>query len=267
MKIYNSVTMDWEGNIIEEDSYGYDGIVLECKGDVSVPPPTSEEIEIQREQLAILRENRELQQQLMPYMMETAGYTYKDGKITKMSPDEYLESLDPVMKQQYQNMLTIQEQTAKALKGELDVSPGLERNLESQEAAMQENLSRRLGSNWGLSSAGITSQQEFNAGAESLREQARHGALQTYGTLGMGGSDQWDLTPQGQASSMGGLGQYGTNMVSTYGSALQPYQMQRKMQLQANMQTEQNKAKTSSAMWGALGNIVGIGTGAWLGKA
>ena len=39
MKIYNKIVWDKEGNVIEEDSYEYEGPIVELKGSPPSPPP------------------------------------------------------------------------------------------------------------------------------------------------------------------------------------------------------------------------------------
>mgnify|MGYP001276031776 CR=1 FL=1 len=39
MKIYNKIVWDKDGNVIEEDSYDYEGPIVELKGSPPSPPP------------------------------------------------------------------------------------------------------------------------------------------------------------------------------------------------------------------------------------
>ena len=267
MKIYNYIKMDIDGNVIEEDSYNYHGGVAECKGSApAVPPPTEEEKALQKETLLQLQESRELQKQFLPILMQTSGYKYDDeGNVTKMGYDEYLGTLDPAMRTQYENLNLIQEQTSKALRGEMDVSPSLEQGLTDRRQRMEQNLSRRLGSNWGLSSAGIKSMEEFDKSADALREQARHGAINQYGTLGLQGTQQFGLTPGVQMSTASSFPAYQGGLLPSYDAALQPYQQQRAMQFESNRIKAQTASQERGALMGGIGTIAGMGLGGYMG--
>jgi len=265
MKIYNYIKIDIDTNeVIEEDSFEYDGPIEECKGDVNVPPPSQEEIMLQKEILSQLQDSRQLQEQFMPLLLQSSGYKYDDNnKLVKMGYDEYLDTLDPIMRKQYENLDLIQERTNQALKGELPVSAALEQGISDQRQQMDENLSRRLGSNYALSSAGIKSSQEFDKSSEALREQARQGAINQYANLGYGGTQLLGLTPQGQNSQAAGLSSYNSSLIPSYSSALQPYQNQRNMQLNANMQNSQNSSNMMSGLFSGLGSLAGMGLGGY----
>jgi len=268
--------MDIDGNIIASEHYEYDGPIIACKGEVHVPPPSDDEIAIQRETLEMMRASRDLQDQFLPILLETSGYRYDDeGNLAKIPYDEYLESMDPVMRSQYENLQTIQEQTAKALKGELDVSPALEQQITDQKKQLDDNMSRRLGSNWQQSSAGIRANQEFNKSSESLREQARRGSIGQYSQLGYGGTSLMGLTPASQTGLAQGITSGSSSMVPMYQSALQPYQNERNMQMQAAQFNSQNSGSligdiaglAGGALLGSMTGGIGTGIGASLGSA
>ena len=88
-KVYTKLVMDIEsGAILEEDSYLYEGPMAECKGGSPAPPePTAEERALQQEQLAILREQREQNRLLEPYIMDLLGL-----KVTQTPREEQYEN-------------------------------------------------------------------------------------------------------------------------------------------------------------------------------
>jgi len=268
MKIYNKIIIDMvTGETIFEESYEYQGPVVECKGGgASVPPPTSEEIQIQKEILSQLQDSRSLQDKFMPLLMETSGYKYDDdNKLVKMPYEEYLETLNPAMKIQYENLELIQDKANRALKGELPVSAALEKGISSQRQALDDDLSRRLGSNWAQSSAGIQSSQEFNRNAEMMREQARNNAISQYSGLGLQGNQIYGLTPSQSAQQIGGITGYSSSLIPTYQGALQPYQNQRNLQTQASMSNAQSESSMMGSLFSGVGNIAGMGLGSFLG--
>jgi hypothetical protein len=257
VKIYNYIKINMVDNsIIEEDSFEYDGEIFECKGgSVKVPPPTPEEKEIQKEILDQLKESRELQKQFLPLLLQTAGYKYDDeGNLIKMGYDEYLDSLDPAMRLQYENLQLIQEQANKALSGEFENSAALEKNIANQKLNLEEDLVRRLGSQWGQTSAGLTAIQNFEKNAEILREQEREAAINRYGGLGLQTNQSYLNNQQIKTGMASGLSSYGTNLIPSYSSVLQPYQNQRNLQLQANMQN----TSRNDALWSGLGQTAGM---------
>ncbi len=74
MKIYNEVIIDLNGNVIKEDSFMYDGEIIQCKGGGGGPPPpteaetelTKKQTELLDEQVKQLRKQNELIEELWP---------------------------------------------------------------------------------------------------------------------------------------------------------------------------------------------------------
>lgn len=262
MKIYSYIRMDLDGNVLESISEEYNGQIAECKGNIQVPPPSEEERAIQREILEQMQTSSDLQKQFMPFMLEATGYKYDDqGNIVKMPYEEFLNTLDPVERGQYENLRLIQEKTAQALEGKLPISQQMETNLKEQKQEMEENLARRLGPNWRLSSAGIKSMQEFNTAAEMLRESARRGMVSDYSQLGYAGAGTYGLTPQTSLQQPASLTGYSASLMPTFQSALQPYQFQRSMQFQANAAKQQAK----NALWTSLASGASQAAGLYTG--
>ena len=182
------------------------------------------------------------------------------------------------------------ERSLKALKGELEIDPALERGLKEQEETLRERLSAQLGPGFETSSAGIEAMRKFEESAEVLRSEARKGVL----TL----SEQLSLSRQGADIAQGGFNVGasqaqipGISPLSTAGFSFgaqnaglqtqgalrslisQPLQtvgglgqvaagfqmpigtmqQDRSMQLQANMQNAQN----SMSMMGGIGSLFG----------
>lgn len=69
------------------------------------------------------------------------------------------------------------ERFEKATKGELPVSPGLERALTTEEQQLGEQMLRDLGPGWETGTPGIEAVRRFRQSAEELRENARRGAI------------------------------------------------------------------------------------------
>jgi hypothetical protein len=263
MKIYSYIRMNINGDILEEVSCEYNGPIAECKGDIELPGPTEEEAQLTKSIFEQLTESRKLQEQFLPFVMEASGYKYDENDdIVKMPYDEYLDTLDPVVKQQFANLSLIQERTQQALNGELAANPALEQGLSKQRQQLQEDLARRLGPNWALSSAGIQANQAFEQSAESLRNEANLNAINQYANLGYQGNQLYGLTPTSQMNQMAGIPNYNAGLVPQFTTALQPYMQQRQLELQTIMQNQNSGALASGSIGSAFGSVLG-GIAGW----
>jgi len=217
-------------------------------GDVNVPGPTAEEIELQKMQVEQLKKQNALSEQFQPFILESLGFQIEDdGTVTKLEkePDE--------LAQLYE------QRQLQALKGELPISPAMEKELAGQQSALQENLATRLGPDWSQTTAGQQSMSEFQKRAELLREEARRGQI----TTGEGLLESRLGFLQGtQQQGLSNLGAFASPTSSgAYQSALQPYQMQRQMQFGA----EQINAQNQSGLLSGLMGMVGTGVGSYMG--
>lgn len=80
MKIYTKVVYDWDGNVLEEESFEYFGPVALCKGP-EAPKPTEQELTIMEKQADAL----DLANQLTIQQMESAEETRK--LLAELAPD------------------------------------------------------------------------------------------------------------------------------------------------------------------------------------
>jgi hypothetical protein len=70
MKVYTKIKINMITNqIVEENSFEYQGEIAKCKGGTTVeaPKPTAEEIALQQEQLKILQTQSAESEQMRPY--------------------------------------------------------------------------------------------------------------------------------------------------------------------------------------------------------
>lgn len=223
-------------------------------GNINVPGPTSEEIELQRMQLDQLRQQNKLQQQFQPFILESLGFKIEpDGSVTKLEqPKDELATL-------------YEQRQLQALKGELPISPAMEKELSQQEAAITEGLSQRLGSDWQQTTAGQQAMSEFQKRAELLREEARRGQI----TTGEGLLESRLGFLQGvQQQGLSNLSAFASpNSAGAYSSALAPYQAQRQMQFSANQSSAANNAAMTSGLMGMAGTLGGFAIGGPLGAS
>jgi hypothetical protein len=126
-------------------------------------------------QTGILSEQRDLLKTFMPFIAEQSGFTIEYGTNGEIKGLTESQSPDAVMRRELNSGLL--EQSLKALKGELPVSPILETALTRQEEQLRERLAQQFGPGYETSSPGIESLQEFQTGAEGIREDVRRGLL------------------------------------------------------------------------------------------
>ena len=148
------------------------------------PPPVSEEERnLQIEQTELLRQQREISQQvleqqqlLQPILFEQAGIktiTDEEGNITGFESD------DPNRELREGIETSFLERTQQALAGELPVNPALMRQLEEEENKLNEELRKDFGSIEAArtSTPGLERIDRFNRFRTEVLENARRGDL------------------------------------------------------------------------------------------
>lgn len=131
-------------------------------------------------------------------MIEGTPLEARQLKLLDLQLQQLQEELDPtteegMRKKEIDKLL--QERTLKALKGELEIDPALERDLAKQEETLRDTLRAQLGPGYETSSPGIEALQAYQEGANVLRSQARRGEL----TL----SEQLSMARQGIDVALG----------------------------------------------------------------
>jgi hypothetical protein len=233
---------------------------------VSAPKPTQEERELQAAQKQMIDLQRDilLQQQqqnkiLLPFLADQEGFEIvqdKNGNILSIKKKD-----DPLEAQAKEIQSLLQERSLKALKGELPVDPGLERDLKAQRETLQNQLAKQFGPGFSTASPAIEALQRYDEGANILREGARTGQLTLAEQLGITREQESIFKRQSSQDVLrqsaigdpltfaGGFGQTANN----YLRAQQPFIENRKMQLQASV----TNAQTSASMFGAGIGLVG----------
>src|SRR3990172_7860581 len=164
----------------------------------------------------------------------------------------------------------LQQRTLKALRGELEVDPALERNIKEQGTTLRDRLRQQLGSGYETSTPGIEALQRFDESANVLRSEARRGELtlseqlsaaRTGTDLALGsfafGAGQGGMAQQQQVQNLiasplgiaGGLGQVAGGFQMPIGTM----QQDRNMQQEASMQNASN----SMSFMGGVGSMFG----------
>jgi hypothetical protein len=267
MKIYNKLVLDmntWE--VLEEDSFEYDGPLALCGGGSSEPDPvvpTAEEKALQAAQLAAIQRQEAENKALQPFLYQSMGLTTDaDGSLRKMTDDEYYNSLSETGKAQYDVTKLQQERLKNAYEGKLPVSTALENDLTDQETALKNTLAAKLGANWQQSTPGIQAMSEFQKKAEELREQARTGEMNTGTALALNQMGFLQTSKAQDSSLFSSIpGRWG-NVAQQYGTAQQPYQYYNGLNAQIASQNAQNSNNQSAGLMGGIGSLAGAGMGA-----
>jgi hypothetical protein len=237
-------------------------------GSVKAPKPTAaeealrvaqkESIDLQNQ---IIRSQIAQNKILLPFLAEQEGFNIQldnDGNITAIS-----KRADPDEELQKEIQRELNQRSLKALKGELPVDPGLERDITSQREALQNKLAKQYGAGYSTASPAIEALQRFDESSNILREGARTGQLTLAEQLGMSREQQNQFTQQSQQDVLrqsaigdpltfaGAQGQVANN----YLRAQQPYIADRQMQLQARIATQQNRMSLFGAGIGAVGAL------------
>lgn len=257
MKIYTKVVIDIQsGQVLQEDSYNYVGGIAECKGGTSAAPspPADPEVAIMERQTAILESQWAQQQEFAPFILESMGLARNpDTGVLERSeiPTTTAEQLAADITR------ASGERTLSALQGDLPIQSGVLQMYDQGEKALREELSSRLGSNYALTTGGGKRLEEFRKGKAAAFDAAMRGEittgtasyLQTLGAL--------PGLRQQQYNQLQGAGAPSLALSAGYGQALQPYQFQRQMSLQASMQGANLKNQRVLAQYQLAGSAMG----------
>lgn len=256
---------------------GFVGDIFDAIGDlfgggddvyVNVPGPTPEEIEIQREQLRLMREAVQRQENLEPFILKSLGLVKNpDGTYRKMTEDEYYASLTDLEKKVYDTTKLMLERQQKALRGELPVSESLKQTKEREWKLFKEAMARAGNPIYGDTPEEATS--PTTAGMQGIRQfQERFGMLEEAerrGELSAGTSAALQML--GVTRDLGNMdrqGLYGytaapLQLAGVYSGLLEPYQKQRMLEFQTNYA---NTASRSGLLGSFLGTIGTLGAAA-----
>ena len=236
---------------------------LGAKGKVSPPGRSEEErqltqqqIELSKEQIRLAREQEAEYKAFQPYLYEDYGLTVNPitGKLERTAEAQSLRA------QSAEITRLQQERSLEALKGQLEVSPTLEREIEGGANALRERLVRQLGPGWETSTPGIQAMREFEAQAEALREAERRDQLTTAESLalarqGFKAGTAGSFAPSFQAPREA-LGASFMRAGQTTKEAIAPFAEDRALALRANMQNAQSSAADRSG-WMSGGSSLG----------
>lgn len=157
--------------------------------DPEIPGPSAAEQELTAAQTSSIREANELNRLLLPFILESQGLEEQVDPTTgartfvkkALSPEQ--QRLEDV---RGEVELTANERTLKALKGELDVDPSVEADIERGKSELTEQLYRSLGPGAEGSTAWNRAVAEYDRQANALRYDVRFGEMTSSEAIGRG---------------------------------------------------------------------------------
>jgi len=281
MKIYNRVVVNMStGEIIESDSFEYDGEIAQCwtgaativgalitssssGGSTYYPGPSPEEQELMELQLEALKSKKEDWEKMEPWMLAAMGLIEEGGELRKMTEEEYLGQMSEIEKGQYELLQLAQERQRKAYAGELDISPALEKSLAGQEEQMGEMLSQKLGPDWATTTAGQQSMSSFKERADLVREEARRGEIQGGGATTMAYLQQLSGLHGEKGGRYAQFAGRAGGLFAGYGAAMAPYQQQRQAAYQGGLYQQGLQSQQQTGLYSGLGSLIGSGIQAY----
>jgi hypothetical protein len=221
---------------------------------LKVPEMAPEQQELQRMQLELLREQRSMQDLLAPYFFKRAGLQprYEGGKIVGFD-----EALDPESQMRRNIERGLLERSQKALRGELDLDPALEREIAEGTRLQEEAMRQQLGPGWETSTPGIQARATANQRAAELRSAARRGELTLSEQLGLARGTANEAITGASLANIGGAAGLSSRLplVGAVNQSFGPYMAER----QLRMQTAAYNASQPSALSEILGLVGMVG--------
>lgn len=224
---------------------------------VEAPAPTQQEIELQEFQLEELRRASEFEQQIIPLIFEDLGYVL-DEETGEYVLTEEAARLDELGGE----FTTLQlEQGIAALKGELPVSPGLERGITKAGENLEARLLKDLGTGFATSSPGIEALAEQAGVFEGLRFDVGRGIISDASARDLAAQSVGAATGAATAGTLGATVGLPLSVAGAISGPLSLYQGDRALQLSASAASAQNNAMILSSLFGAAGTGLGLAVG------
>jgi hypothetical protein len=214
-------------------------------------------------QLDLLREQRSMQDILAPYFFKQVGLQprYEGGKIVGVD-----EAMDPTSRMRRDLERGFLERSQKALRGELDLDPALEREIAEGTRLQEEAMRQQLGPGWETSTPGIQARATANQRAAELRSASRRGELTLSEQLGLARGTGNEAIRAAGLANLGGAAGLASRLplAGAVGSAFGPYMAERQGRFQAAQLNAQQPSVLGQAL-GLGGQLLGVGLGSFLG--
>lgn len=287
MRIYNRVVVNMStGKTVEANSFEYTGEVAQCwtgaavavgsvvgglvsdsgggggGGAATYPGPSEQELKLLDMQIEYLEQQGEDTAALRPYLLASMGMKEDaEGNMTKMTDEEYYESLSALDQKGYDVAMAAAERSLKAYAGELDISPALEKSLGQRKEELEVGLSQKLGPDWQSTTAGIQAMAQFDETSNLIREEVRSGIITNEGAMTLSSLDY--MSGIGETTMTGFPGQQAGGLFGAAGQLVGQYGGERQRQWGASAHAAQMKAQRQSGLMSGLGSLVGSGIEAY----
>lgn len=260
------------GKIVESDFFEYTGEVAQCwsavsgivsgifggggGGDVNYPGPSEQELKLLDMQIEYLEQMGEDTAALRPYLLASMGLKEdKEGNMTKMTDEEYYESLSELDQRGYDVAMAAAERSLKAYAGELDISPALEKSLGQRKEELEVGLSQKLGPDWQSTTAGIQAMAQFTETSNLIREEVRSGIITNEGAMTLASLDY--MSGIGETSMAGFPGQQMGGIFGAAGALAGQYGQERQRRWQAGAYGAKLETERQAGLMSALGQLGG----------
>jgi hypothetical protein len=225
------------------------------------PEAGGPERELQQMQLELLREQRSMQDLLAPYFFKRAGLAprYEGGKIVGFD-----EALDPESQMRRNIERGFLERSQKALRGELDLDPALEREIAEGTRLQEEAMRQQLGPGWETSTPGIQARATANQRAAELRSASRRGELTLSEQLGLARGAGNEAIQAASLGTLGGAAGLSSRLplAGAVNQAFGPFMAERQGRFQA-AQFNASQPSTLSEILGLVGMVGGMAAGGY----
>lgn len=196
--------------------------------------------------------------------LESELAALKNPGYRKMTEDERVAGMTPLERLQYDNETLQAQRTGQALRGELEVSPALEKSLGQEQSKQEEYLAQTLGPQWRNSTSGNQSMTNLNEKADLVREEARRGMISEGTQLELARANTGSNLTSATLNNLTGTTQGGLAYIGAANQTLNPYFQDRQLGLeQQRLDAARNSQKGGSGWGSMLGSLAGMAIGSF----
>ena len=193
-------------------------------------------------------------QQLQNQLASTPQYL-QNARIEKMTDEEYYNTLSEMEKAQYDINKALAERQQLALQGKLPVSPQALAEWDAKETELRNKLSAHMGDMYDQSEAW----KNFQTAKANFIEEAQRGQISTGEQLMLAGTGAFNQALANASTQPLSIAGRSAGTVGLMNNAINQYNAQRQMALQAAIANAQSKAQSAAGFGSLLGSLIGAG--------
>jgi len=193
-------------------------------------------------------------QQLQNQLASTPQYL-QNARIEKMTDEEYYNTLSEMEKAQYDINKALAERQQLALQGKLPVSPQALAEWDAKETELRNKLSAHMGDMYDQSEAW----KNFQTAKANFIEEAQRGQISTGEQLMLAGTGAFNQALANASTQPLSIAGRSAGTVGLMNNAINQYNAQRQMELQAALANAQSKAQSAAGFGSLLGSLIGAG--------